>query len=598
MQREAIYHINDIPYLFTIGKHEVKIRIRAKRGDVRHCALLHSDRYKSPGNGEAVKLELTATTELHDYFEGVVYSATKRLRYQFLLTGFDGSQAWCGEYGVSDNRQAAGYFHCASVLAAYEGGPPTWVRNAIVYQIFPERFANGNPAINPAGVRSWTSSEEPKSDSFYGGDLQGLFDKLPYLHDLGVNVLYLTPIFESPSHHKYDTSDYYSIDSHFGQLADIRRVVDKAHALNMKVVLDAVFNHSGDRFFAFQDVMKNGADSKYKDWFFIDRYPVVQSPEPSYESFGILSPSMPKLNTSHPEVVQYMLDVVKYWIAEIGIDGWRLDVANEIDHSFWRRLRQEVKAIDRELLLVGEIMHQSGPWLRGDQFDGVMNYLLRDALIGFFAEQRITARAFAGQLEAIRMHYTDSANSAMFNLIGSHDTERFLTACARSVWGWQDKQEIARFKLAALFQLTYTGMPMIYYGDEVGMTGGEDPACRKPMVWEEEKQNKSIHSHYKQLIALRKEHPALREGGFQMWFVEEADNALGYVRVLPDQRIGIVLNNSPNERTLKLDAPKGSEAQKVVPLFGSQAWEWSSGQGKCTLPPYGASIVLFSLKAY
>jgi glycosidase len=417
---------------------------------------------------------------------------------------------------------------------------------------------------------------------------------LPYLHDLGVNVLYLTPVFESPSHHKYDTSDYYSIDSHFGQLEDLRRVVDEAHKLNMKVVLDAVFNHSGDRFFAFQDVMSNGANSKYKDWFFIDRFPVVQRPEPSYESFGILSPSMPKLNTSNPEVVRYMLDVATYWIREVGIDGWRLDVANEIDHSFWRLLRQEIKDIDRELLLIGEIMHQSGAWLRGDQFDGVMNYLFRDAVVGYFAEQNMTARAFAGQIESVRMQYTDSANSAMFNLIGSHDTERFLTACSRSVWGWQQKQEVARLKLAALFQLTYIGMPMIYYGDEVGMTGGEDPLCRKPMVWDEANQDTTIHAHYKQLIALRREYPALCGGEFRMWFVDEASNGIGFVRQLPGQCIGVVLNNSPDEQQLELTAPKGIEAQQIVPLFGTSEWKWNKGKGQLTLPPYSASIVLFS----
>jgi glycosidase len=193
------------------------------------------------------------------------------------------------------------------------------------------------------------------------------------------------------------------------------------------------------------------------------------------------------------------------------------------------------------------------------------------------------------------MQYTDEANSSMFNLLGSHDTERFLTACSRSVWGWQEKQEVARLKLAVLFQMTYTGMPMIYYGDEVGMTGGEDPLCRKPMVWDDALQNKSIHAHYKQLIALRREYPALREGEFHIWFVEEADNSLGYVRFLADQIIGIALNNSPNERKLRLAAPKGIEAQKIVSLFGSRDWEWSDGKGGCTLEPYGASIVLFSL---
>ncbi|QJD83808.1 glycoside hydrolase family 13 protein [Cohnella herbarum] len=592
MQKEAIYHINDIPYLFTVGEHEVKIRIRAKRDEVSQCTLLHSDRYQPPGHGTSVQLALAATTDLHDYFEGVLYSDTGRIRYQFLLSGKDGTQVWYGEYGASDSRGKAGYFHCASVAASDEGAPPSWVKDAVVYQIFPDRFANGNPAIDPDNVRSWTSPEEPERDSFYGGDLLGIIGKLPYLHDLGINVIYMTPVFESPSNHKYDTTDYYSIDPHFGQMEDLKRLVKEAHALNMRVVLDAVFNHAGDRFFAFQDLLINGADSEYKDWFFVDRFPIVQSPSPSYESFGIHSPTMPKLNTGNPEVMRYLLDVAKYWIKEVGIDGWRLDVANEVDHRFWRRLREEIKGIDRELLLVGEIMHYAGPWLRGEQFDGVMNYLFRDAVIGFFAKQSITARAFVGQIESIRMQYTDHANSSMFNLIGSHDTERFLTACAHGEWGWSEKQEVARLKLAALFQLTYTGMPFIYYGDEVGMTGGEDPGCRKPMIWDDRLRNTSVLTHYKELISLRKQYAALREGEFKEWFVDEATNSFGFIRRLDGQCVGIVLNNSPDEHPFKLEAPRGVAIHGVDKLYGSDEFEWDRGLLTGSLSPYHAVILL------
>ncbi|WP_256760021.1 glycoside hydrolase family 13 protein [Cohnella sp. WQ 127256] len=594
MLKEAVFHTNDIPYLFTVGEHRVKIRIRAKRGEVFNCVLFYSDRYKPPGSGSSIQLELAGSTELHDYFEGVVYSANNRLRYLFLLSGYDGSQVWCGEYGVSESRQAAGYFHCASISAADEGIPPSWVQDAVVYQIFPERFANGNPANNPQGVRSWTSEEAVERDSFYGGDILGIIEKLPYLHNLGINVIYLTPVFESTSNHKYNTTDYYSVDPHFGTLVELKLLVEKAHSLNMKVVFDAVFNHAGDKFFAFQDVMEHGESSEYKDWFFVNEFPIVQAPSPSYESFGIHSPTMPKLNTRNPEVVQYLLEVAKYWIHEVGIDGWRLDVANEIDHSFWRLLRHEIKAIDRELLLVGEIMHQSGPWLRGDQFDGVMNYLLRDTMIDFFAKQTITARFFVGQLESIRMQYTDSANAAMFNLIGSHDTERFLTACSHSVWGWNEKQETERLKLASVFQLTYTGMPMIYYGDEVGMTGGEDPHCRKPMVWDEEKQDISLFTHYKQLITIRKENSALRSGEFKLWFVQEAHNMFGFIRFNSAQRIGIILNNSPNVQELHVDSPEGIDVQSVHVLFGDNSVRWVDGKVTGVLPSYSASILILN----
>jgi cyclomaltodextrinase len=594
MINEAIYHTNDIPYLFTTGTNEVKIRIRAKRNDIAQCRLIHADRHESPGRGDVVNLPKVASTQLHDYYEAPLYSRSKRIRYQFLLTDHQGTQMWYGEYGISESREDAGYFHCPSTSAADEGAPPSWVEDAIVYQIFPERFHNGNPSNNPDGVRSWTSEEEPQFNSFYGGDVKGITEKLPYLEGLGINVIYMTPVFESPTNHKYDTSDYYAIDSHFGNLADMKELVNKAHSLNMRVVLDAVFNHAGDHFFAFQDVLKHGEASKYKDWFFIEEYPVVQFPKPNYECFGNNSANMPKLNTRNPELIQYLLDVAKYWIREVGIDGWRLDVANEVDHSFWRRLRTEIKALDQELLLVGEVMHQSSAWLRGDQFDGVMNYLLRDAMIDFFAKHRQTASTFVERIEDIRMQYTDRANSSLFTLIGSHDTERFLTACSQSVWGWGEKQELARMKLAVLFQLTYTGMPMIYYGDEVGMTGSMDPGCRKPMLWQEEQQNRPLLAFYKELITLRKQHSSLRNGQFHLWAVEEAQNVFGYIRRKGTENIGILINNSPNVHQVVLDVPEGLDVHGIEKVFGIDQFSLVDNKVIGELAPYSAVIMVLN----
>ncbi|WEK55170.1 MAG: glycoside hydrolase family 13 protein [Candidatus Cohnella colombiensis] len=591
MLKEAIFHTNDIPYLFSVSENEVKLRIRTKRDEIASCIVVHSDRYVAPGNGTALHLNKVASTVLHDYFETIIYTKVRRLRYQFLLTDLQGAQVWYGEYMVSESREAAGYFHCPNIANADDGSPPSWVKDAIVYQIFPERFNNGNQAINPSQTRSWTSNEPLEYCSFYGGDLQGIIEKLPYLHMLGVNVVYLNPVFESPTNHKYDTTDYYKIDPHFGDLNTMKELVRIAHSLQIRVVLDAVFNHAGDQSAEFQDVVAHGENSRYKDWFHIASFPIVQSPIPNYEAFGMNTPSMPKLNTRNPEVIEYLIAVAKYWIHEVGIDGWRLDVANEVDHAFWRRLRQEIKSIDRELLLVGEVMHRSGSWLRGDQFDGVMNYILRDVMVDFFAKQTITVRMFMDRVDEIRMEYTDYAQDAMFNLLGSHDTLRFLTACSKSVWGWHDKYEQSRMMLAVLFQFSYTGMPVIYYGDEVGMTGGEDPDCRKPMVWQESEQNKELFAYYQSLITVRKTNIALREGEYQRWFVNEAMNTWGIIRSHPQQTIGILFNNSPNVSPIEIAELNNINVKSIQQLFGSAKLCLENGTIVGELPPYSGTVI-------
>ncbi|MFD0672558.1 alpha-glycosidase [Cohnella sp. GCM10027633] len=591
MLKEAIHHINDVPYLFPIGETEAKVRIRSKRGDVEKAYVLHADRYTPPGSEKAERLTKVASTEAHDYYEGVLRADTQRIRYAFLLEGRDGERAWIGENGVSEDRKLAGYFHCPFIGASWEGAYPTWADDAIVYEIFPERFRNGDAGNDPPGAEPWDSQASPTPQSRYGGDLQGIIEKLPYLRELGVNLVYMTPLFRSPSNHKYNIDDYYEIDPAFGTAEDVKRLVDAAHALGMKVMLDAVFNHSGDGFFAFRDVMANGEASPYKDWFFVRDYPVVQRPVPNYATFGS-EVTMPKLNCANPEARRYMLDFARHWVERYGIDGWRLDVANEVDHSFWRELRDEIKGIDGELLLVGEIMHHSAPWLRGDMFDGVMNYPLRDAIVEFFAVQMIGARAFVGRFESIRMQYTDRANRCMFNLLGSHDTERFLTACGRSEWGWNEKREKDRLRLAMAFLFTYVGMPMLYYGDEVGMDGAHDPGCRKPMEWDESRQDVSLREYCQRLIALRKEHRALSAGDLRVWFADDAKNTFGYIRYDEDETLGVILNNSPVAQRLELQAPEGFAVLSVQGLFGGTSFSVNERRAIIgEVPSYGAAVI-------
>lgn len=380
---------------------------------------------------------------------------------------------------------------------------PAWVKDAVFYQIFPERFYNGNTTNDPENTQDW--SGKPENFNFFGGDLQGVIAKLPHLKSLGVNAIYFNPVFASASNHKYDTSDYMKIDPHFGDEATFKQLIQTAHSNGIKVIIDGVFNHTGDQHFAFQDAMKNGPTSKYWKWYNFYGFPVVQTPKPNYDSwwgFGTL----PKLQVAqNPEVANYLIDtVVDHW-TRAGVDGWRLDVPNEIpSDDFWRRFRNKVKSINPNAYICGEIWEDGSHWLQGDQFDSVMNYVFRKNALNFFAYDKINADQFDSQMQDLRNHYDSNVTNVMFNLLGSHDTPRVLNECGN---------DLDKLKLLALFQMTYPGAPVVYYGDEIGMTGGMDPDCRRPMSWN--KINSNLFSYYKKLIAARKENSALRTGDWK-----------------------------------------------------------------------------------
>lgn len=525
--RLFLYHTSEDPFAFPVGSGTLKLRLFVQGGQSLSCTVIHSDRYDSPGSELPQEMERVGSAGAYDIYEAVLRTGTGKCRYLFHIKNPAGDSVWYGERGISENRDQAGSFQYAYIHRPQGTVLPSWSSEGIVYQIYP--------------------------DSYNKGTLQGITDKIPYLQELGVTAIYMTPIFESPSGHKYNTSDYYKVDPGFGTLEDLKRLVAEAHSHGIKVLLDAVFNHSGDTFFAFRDVMERGEESPYKDWFYIRSFPVCQTPAPNYETFAKAETTMPKLNMDHPEVADYMMEVAKYWVREAGIDGWRVDVANEVTPDFWPRFRRELKAEFPDLLLIGEIMHASGPWLRGEQFDGGMNYVLRDAVLEFFAAQSAGPVRFMEQLLHQEALYNDQANSAMFQLLGSHDTLRFLTACKLGGRGWDhEATAISRMKLAVFFQMTYIGLPMIYYGDEVGMEGATDPHCRKPMLWEAQDQNAELLDWYKLLISLRKSHAVLRKGGFRPWFTDEARNVLGYVRRSEQDKIGLIINNSPNRYQLEL----------------------------------------------
>ncbi|QKI82634.1 alpha-glycosidase [Kroppenstedtia eburnea] len=554
MLLEAIDHRPEPPFAWPVELEELRVRIRVKKGERIQCRVVYGDRY-DPGEDRAERsLERVAADERFDWYEGSIPLPTRRVRYVFRLEG-EGSTLWYGEKGISPERRQAGVFQFPYIHEEEVLRVPDWARDAVVYQIFPERFAKGDPDRDPEGVLPWSADARPQPDSFYGGDLRGIIDRMPYLAELGVNLLYLTPVFTSPSNHKYDIDDYYRIDPHFGDVEICREMVETAHRHGIRVLFDAVFNHCGAGFFAFRDVREKGEASPYQDWFRIKDFPVVMEPEPNYETFANHIPRMPKLMTHRAEVRDYFLEVAQYWIREVGIDGWRLDVANEVDPEFWRAFRRRVKSACPEALIVGEIWHDAGPWLRGDRFDSVMNYPFREAVLSFFATGELDAEGFDARLSAARMAVPEPATFAMFNLLGSHDTERFLTLC---------QGDRRRLRLALLFQMTYLGIPMLYYGDEIGMEGGADPDCRRPMIWEEEKQDRELLAFVQRLTAIRREVAPLRRGDYRTWSADGEKGLYAYLRRHGGESVGVVLNNSHGWQEWVLDASAWEEGSILI----------------------------------
>lgn len=419
---------------------------------------------------------------------------------------------------------------------------PKWSKGRIYYQIFPERFANGNENNDPPQTQDWYLDPERANlgpDGFFGGDLQGVIDKFDYLENLGVETIYFNPIFESISSHKYDTTDYMKIDDNFGTEKTFEKLVDTYSEEDINVILDGVFNHTGTEFFAFKDIREKGENSEYADWYFIKSFPI--------RSYGGIAMNytgwagyahMPKLNVNNDDVRNYIESVIEKW-GNKGIAGWRLDVANEVPFEFWKDFfRPLVKGMDASDILVAEYWGYAKTFLTGNSFDSVMNYLFRDAVIEYVARAGHSSSKFKTMTEYYLNSYPPQVLDSLWNLLGSHDTERILTA----LYG-----DTKLAKIAVTLQFTFKGSPIIYYGDEIGMKGYSDPDNRKPMYWKEEMWNKKMLEHYRTLINFRKEHSALRTGDHNVIYSE--DSLFVFERVLDDEHI-IVLTN-PGDTSLK-----------------------------------------------
>lgn len=578
MLLEAVYHRPKLNWCYAYDGRTIHLRIRTKRGDVTAVSALAGDKYIWDQSMAYVPMDIMASDELFDYWECEIVPEYRRLKYGFLLESGE-EKYWMTEYDFlkqpPENPDRLFEYPFINPVDVFK--TPAWVKDAVFYQIFPERFANGDPSLNPEGTLPWGGT--PERDNFFGGDLQGVIDHLDHLTELGVNAVYFTPLFTATTNHKYDTEDYMQIDPQFGDIDMLKKLVTLCHERGIRVLLDAVFNHSGRTFAPFVDLQENGENSRYKDWFYIREFPIaVKDGIPTYDTFAF-EPLMPKLNTENPEVKAYLLKVAEYWIKEVGIDGWRLDVANEVGHQFWREFRHVVKEANPDAYILGEIWHESSAWLMGDQFDAVMNYPFTNAMLDFFVDGTRDAESFANAISKQLARYPRQVNEVAFNLLDSHDTARLLTKCE----GNKNKM-----KLAVQFQLTFNGTPCIYYGDEVGMTGGHDPDCRKCMEWDVKKQDRELFAFYQKMIALRLKYSALRTGKFTFLSAEADSTALVYAREDEENLILIMMNNSDKPQSVETAV---AESRWEDLLTGQIMNAAKDGKLQAELPAYGCLML-------
>ena len=620
--------------LSTDGR--VTIRVRAYAGDVETLELCFTDPGAAP-----IPMEHFDSDGTFDYYEAEV--GTPEFMYYFRLAD--------GEAEVILDRRGAhrdppgeieAFRFSKAEAAAFE--TPDWVKQAVIYQIFPERFANGDEDNDPdfsewyyegltslpptgktneeyfhlvedwydvAGLREspYKTDGKPDWNSFYGGDIEGVRQNLDYLEDLGVTCIYFNPLFEAKSNHKYDAATYMKIDPHFGTNDEFKAFVEECHERGIHVVIDLAINHTGHTFWAFVDAREKGVASEYWDWYEFKKWPVpgdrVNAPYNAGDYYdcwwgfgqmpnlnfdlsrpGPEEPGIVDIDDASPnwDVVNHLLDVTEFWLAEAGVDGYRIDVAADVPFWFWELFRNKVKETKPEAYIVGELWGESPQWVNGRYFDAVMNYkFFRDPVMTFIGKSEMTAAEFDRALAPGRLIYPDEGVRAMMNLIDSHDTERFLTAVGR---------DIRKYRLAMLFSMTYVGAPTIYYGDEIGMEGWGDPDCRRPFHWKwpEEKKRMKTHDYIRRLATVRREHPCFALGGFETLLADGMVYA--YRRYSRHEEAFVIINAGGDGATV--DIPVGSPAMSMEDVLGKRSITTVQGDGgrvlRVTLPAHSGAI--------
>ena len=532
--RQAVTHIPLSQYAFANSESNLTIRLRAAKANLTRCVLWYGDRVqpRDPILFSPIEMERVASDLEFDYYDATFETPYPRVCYYFALADADETLfLYADIFSKSLPLERSEFYQYPFLRREEISTVPEWLKKAVVYNIFPDSFASGRRTLRGTpSERDWERGLSLKSR--LGGTIKGIEDNLDYLADLGFNCIYINPIFTAGEYHKYDLLDYFHVSPDMGTDEDFRSMVDRAHAMGLRVVIDGVFNHCSWHFFAFDDVVRNGESSRYRDWFYGLQFPVIRpdsdATPPTYSSFAY-ERKMPKLNSSNPEVRAYFMEVCACWLREFRVDGWRLDVANEVDRDFWRLFQQTARSVNPESVMIGEIWESSESWLRGDMFDSTMNYDFRKNCRDFFGSESISAEEFNARVTQMNFRYPTGVLQGQLNLLDSHDVNRFLSHC---------HNDLRKLRLAEIFLFTAPGVPCVFYGDELGMSGDHEFLLRGPMPWDAPPSDE--REFLQKLIALRKEADVLVYGSYHALNMDKG--LYIFERRLGEQTVTIALN--------------------------------------------------------
>jgi len=565
----SIHHQPWLEYRHALPDGRVCLRLRTGKGEFTfvHARVMNQYNLPDPFAGAIDHpMPVAFSDQFFDYYETVFRPKDLRIKYLFHLQSeeltlkLDGAGLHFGSDAFENISEAFAFAY------AYPPDPmPDWARGCVGYQIFPDRFRREGE--DEEGLEPW-GSDRVHNEFRYGGNLKGILAAVPYLKELGVQMIYTTPLFASDTSHRYNTFDYFKIDPLLGTEEDLKALCDALHENDMRIVLDGVFNHSGLKFAPFMDASEKGEESPFYDWFFFD-----EAIPCGYHTFGHW-PYMPKLDLSNESCAAYFLEVGRYWMERCGIDGWRMDVSPEVWPDFWRQFRVMMKHVNPDSLLIAECWDDSREWLtQGDMFDSTMHYVLSRNLWNRFATHNVSLEQFDWQANRAAMLYPHRNQEVLWTFLGSHDTERFRTRA-----GGDERM----LRAASFFQFTYLGSPIIYYGDELGMEGGGDPYCRFPMRWDNA-ENNPLHEHFRKLAYIRSDSEALRYGAFRTHAV--LPNGLyAYSRVSEGQTLLCVMNTSLATASGRIELPESMAGfTEVRDLYSERSVPVTDGGIQVTL---------------
>ncbi|MDD4493728.1 MAG: glycoside hydrolase family 13 protein, partial [Eubacteriales bacterium] len=527
----VLFHISECNYSYPVSETGLALRLQTACNDAERVMVSFQNLYDHVSPFKACEMHLLLSDGLNDLYEAEIDIPERRFKYYFTVQ--KGNEiVHFGSDGPSKEAPAKeGCFYYPCINPDDLPGLPEWASGETIYQIWTDRFCNGDTSNDPPCTKPWGAL--PDRSTYYGGDFKGIIEKLPYLNSLGVGVIYLNPVFASPSYHKYDICDFETVDSYMGGEEGLKELIAKAHENGIRIVLDGVLNHCSSKHPIFLDLIEKGENSLYKDWFYPYFFPVSME-KCNYDTFAGLVPDMPRFNTANPEVIEYLVNNTVMWTKKLNLDGWRLDVCDEVSHSLLKKLRSGLTEVRPDILIIGEIWNQAGRWMQGDEIHAVTNYKFRQATLRFL-QGKGDALTFWRDLSHCKMQIKTPMQPYLINLNSTHDTERIRRALHH------DEQLTL---CAAALVMFMDGMPLIYYGDEVFMDGDVDPDSRRAMHWSST--GSDFAAKYRELANYRGRSVILKRGSTVLAYAE--GQTLAIIREYAGEKLLCAVNPGPDAK--------------------------------------------------